>query len=261
MVEPYPSFADVHTFLLFVGYPRSGHSLVGALLNAHPQAIVAHELDAVARINAQVERDQLFRDIVDRDTEFKDAGSQWMGYSYEVTPTLPEQQNKLTHIGDKRGGTTSKHLSESWQALEAITNWGLQLKILHVVRNPYDCISTAIKKREAKQRRVFQSHDVIRKMDHFIEKSTVIDQLIKSEKYDIYTLKLEELIADTEKELNKLLHFVELPITDEYLANCKRLVWSTPRQPRFASPHWSAAHKTYLQQKMSAFSFFQDYSF
>lgn len=261
MVEHYPTFADVHTFLLFVGYPRSGHSLVGALLNAHPQAIVAHELDAVERINAQVERDQLFKDIVDRDAEFKEAGSQWMGYSYKVAATQPRQQNQLTHIGDKRGGTTSKHLSKSWQALETITNWGIQLKILHVVRNPYDCISTAIKKREAKQRRVFQPDDVIRKMGHFIEKATVIDQLIKSEKYDIYTLKLEDLIANTEKELNELLHFVELPINDDYLANCRQLVWDTPSQPRFVSPHWSAAHKTYLQQQMNAFSFFQDYSF
>jgi hypothetical protein len=34
-------FADVHAFCLFVGYSRSGHSLVGALLDAHPGITIA----------------------------------------------------------------------------------------------------------------------------------------------------------------------------------------------------------------------------
>jgi hypothetical protein len=261
MLQHYPSFSDINTFLLFVGYPRSGHSLVGALLNAHPQAIVSHELDAVARIKDHVDRDQLFKDIVDKEAAFKSTGSKWSGYSYQVASTSLEQEYALTHIGDKRGGTTSKHLLESWTSLDAVLGWGLKLKILHVVRNPYDCVSTAIRKREAKQGRVFQSRDVIRKIDHFIEKADVISQLINSEKYDIYTLKLEELIVDTETELNQLLHFVELPINDQYLANCQQLVWDTPSQPRFQSPHWSTEHKTYLKEKMAAYPFLQDYTF
>ena len=40
-------FAAVRTFLLFVGHPRSGHSLVGSLLDAHPDVVVSHELDAL----------------------------------------------------------------------------------------------------------------------------------------------------------------------------------------------------------------------
>ena len=43
-------FAAVERFLLFVGYPRSGHSIVGALLNAHRDAVVSHELDAAPLI-------------------------------------------------------------------------------------------------------------------------------------------------------------------------------------------------------------------
>jgi hypothetical protein len=39
-------FAAVEAFLLFVGYPRRGHSIVGACLNANRDAVVSHELDA-----------------------------------------------------------------------------------------------------------------------------------------------------------------------------------------------------------------------
>ena len=37
----------VQIFLLFIGYERSGHSLVSALLDAHPNMVIADELHAL----------------------------------------------------------------------------------------------------------------------------------------------------------------------------------------------------------------------
>ena len=34
---------DVDTMLMFIGYPRSGHTLIGSLLDAHPNMVVANE--------------------------------------------------------------------------------------------------------------------------------------------------------------------------------------------------------------------------
>jgi hypothetical protein len=39
-----PDFSNVRTFILFVGYPRSGHSLIGSIMDAHPNVIIAHEV-------------------------------------------------------------------------------------------------------------------------------------------------------------------------------------------------------------------------
>ena len=36
-------YDDLQAFCLFMGYTRSGHSLVGACLDAHPEAAIAHE--------------------------------------------------------------------------------------------------------------------------------------------------------------------------------------------------------------------------
>lgn len=41
--ELFQLYDGVETFVMFIGYPRSSHSLVGALLDAHPQIIVTHE--------------------------------------------------------------------------------------------------------------------------------------------------------------------------------------------------------------------------
>ena len=41
-------FNNVKTFVMFIGYPRSGHSLIGSLLDAHPEIVIPHEYDIVA---------------------------------------------------------------------------------------------------------------------------------------------------------------------------------------------------------------------
>ena len=45
-------FETIQLYCMFVGYPRSGHSLVGTLLDAHPDIVIAHELDALRHIRA-----------------------------------------------------------------------------------------------------------------------------------------------------------------------------------------------------------------
>jgi hypothetical protein len=54
------SFDDVGTYCMFIGCPRSGHTLIGAILDAHPNVVIAHELDALKYIRYGFGRLQLF---------------------------------------------------------------------------------------------------------------------------------------------------------------------------------------------------------
>ena len=42
-------YAGVETFVMFIGYPRSSHSLVGAILDAHPEIVIPHEFNLMAK--------------------------------------------------------------------------------------------------------------------------------------------------------------------------------------------------------------------
>ena len=44
-------YGGVQTFVLFVGHARSGHSLIGAMLDAHPEIIIPHEFNLIAKWN------------------------------------------------------------------------------------------------------------------------------------------------------------------------------------------------------------------
>src|SRR5919108_3530136 len=52
-------FRDVQVYCLFVGHGRSGHSIVGSLIDAHPEAVVSDELDAARYIARGFLRDQV----------------------------------------------------------------------------------------------------------------------------------------------------------------------------------------------------------
>ena len=55
-----PQTKGVESYCTFIGHSRSGHSLIAALLDAHPEIVVAHELRAVRYIQCGFGRDALY---------------------------------------------------------------------------------------------------------------------------------------------------------------------------------------------------------
>ena len=45
----FKAYDEVETFVMFIGYPRSSHSLVGAILDAHPEIIIPHEFNLLEK--------------------------------------------------------------------------------------------------------------------------------------------------------------------------------------------------------------------
>src|SRR5499426_2498533 len=77
-------FREVEAYCMFIGYPRSGHTLIGSLLDAHPDMVIAQELDALRYIYAGFRRNQLYSLLLDNSFHFTTAGRKWSGYSYTV---------------------------------------------------------------------------------------------------------------------------------------------------------------------------------
>ena len=104
----------VKNFVLFMGYPRSGHSIVAALLDAHPHIVISHELNVMltwktSRIEkVKYSKYDMFKEIL-KNTEktLKGHGFRSMNrtnkyYTLEV-PGLYQGQykNYIQVIGDK----------------------------------------------------------------------------------------------------------------------------------------------------------------
>src|SRR6476659_2173203 len=112
--------ASVEAFCIFIGYPRSCHSLLGSLLDAHPEMVIAHELDVLTFVAAGWPRRALYSRILNHDATFTESGRQWFGYDYRVPGQWQGRVSKLRVIGDKKGGKTTERLGARPDLLERL---------------------------------------------------------------------------------------------------------------------------------------------
>jgi hypothetical protein len=220
-------FRRVDTYCMFLGYPRSGHSLVGSLLDAHPHAIIAHELHALRYVRYRFSRDQLFWLLLENSREFTQRGRVWTGYSYRVPGQWQGDFSELRVIGDKRGGTSVRELRRRpWLLQELRERVGLPLRFIHVVRNPYDNIAT-----------IHTSNAQGRPLEfafrHYLGMARAVFELKRHlAKDELFDLRHEDLISDPVSRLEALCRFLGLDPERGYLRACANIVFGAPRRTR-----------------------------
>ena len=254
-------FSDLHTYCMFIGYQRSGHSLIGALLDAHPDMIIAHELNALEFLKKGYSRKQVFHLLLQQSKAFYQAGNEWMGYSYRVKGQWQGRYRALKVIGDKRGGTSSKILKENPELLEEIQSFCDKLRLLHVIRNPYDNITTMIKRREAKRNMIFSNKDLLRKIDHHFYKTEEIARLKTKNPTNILDIYVEEFIDNPKFELARICKFLGVDIDQDYINDCASIVFKQSRKSRHKIELWTPENIELVQRRINEFDFLERYSF
>jgi hypothetical protein len=248
------SFSDIMAFSFFIGYPRSGHSLVGSLLDAHHNVIIAHELDAVRYIRLGFSREQLFHLILNNSKQFTGSGRKWMGYSYFVPNQWHGRFDKLKIIGDKKGGESSRYLYKDPQLLTRIRNTvKVPLKVFHVVRNPFDSITTMFKR--GNQPTLEDAFT-----DYF-QRASAVQQTQKVLRHDeLLSIRHEELIAQPRQSIEAMCHFLGIDAPDDFVKDCCSIVFTSPQKSR-SSVSWPHALIQKVYAEMSHYDFFYGYQF
>jgi hypothetical protein len=246
-------FKDVETYCMFIGHPRSGHSLHGALLNAHPEMVISHELDALLFVKNGVNRNQLYSLILKRDRWFGQKGRQWGDFKYEVPNQFVGRFQKLKVIGDKKGGRSSFHLGTQPELLDKLRRIaGVPVKIFHVVRNPYDNISTMARHNGRPLADNIKAYFRIASTD-----SGVIERTNPS---DILTVRHEDFIANSAEYLKRYLKFLGLTADENYFTDSDTIVAKSPSKSRLKAP-WDDRLKADVQSRLEKFPFLRGYTF
>jgi hypothetical protein len=239
---------------MFVGYPRSGHSLVGALLDAHPHMIIAHEADVLKYLRAGFGRRQIYSLLLERSREFAQSGSVWSGYSYKVPNQWNGRFEKLRIIGDKKGGSSTRRLTSHPELLDRLRNTlKMRLKLIHVVRNPYDNISTICRRS--------RDHDLSASIEFYFsqcETNARIKRQVDSN--DFIDVRLESVIEDPRRCVTELCRFLGVEAARDYVEACSSIVFSSPHQSR-RDVEWSDALKDRVRAQIDRFPFLHGYRY
>jgi len=244
---------DIRTFCLFVGYPRSGHSLVGSLLDAHPNTIIANELDVLRFVSAGFSRDQIFYLLLRNSELYSRKGRTQTGYKYDVPNQWQGRTNQLLVLGDKKGGMTTQRLSQNPLLLEEIrTLLKVPIKFIHVVRNPFDNITTMA---------IRTNSTILKETIHYFElclKNTLMLEIAGPQ--NVLTIRHEDLIVTPETTLAKMVSFLDIETEEEYFKDCAGIIYRAPHKSREKHP-WDAKEKNLVLKHCAKFPFLADYTF
>ena len=249
-------FKDIERYCMFIGYPRSGHSLIGALLDAHPNMIIAHELHTLKHIYSGFSKRQIYYLLLKNSRTFAKAGREWSGYSYKVPNQWQGVFKKLQVIGDNKGEGSLLRLRSNPRLLQRLqSNIGIKIKFIHIIRNPYDNISTISKK--SGRRKL----DIKESVDHYFSLCETVASIKKRiEGDDLFELRHETFIDDPKTYLKKLCHILGVDASNDYLNDCASIVFRSPHKSRHDT-EWSCELIDRVKLKIDKFPFLQGYSY
>jgi hypothetical protein len=252
-------FSDIEFFCLFIGYPYSGHTIIGSLLDAHPEVVISIEADVLGLIEKGFSRKLIYSAILRNNQKFNTKlKTSWLGYSYKVPGLSQGTSDTLRIIGDKKGAKTTNHLIGNISLLGQLEQVsGKPIKMIHIVRNPFDNIASMLLR--AKEKKKNCNEDFFKnRIDYFFSNADMNNSIINKYPANVITIYHEEFIADPSETLYKLLSFLGLAPTKDYLKNCASIVRNSPHQTRDLVK-WPEGFKELTIELMKRYSFFQRY--
>jgi hypothetical protein len=225
-----PVLGSLERFVVFVGHPRSGHSVVGTLINAHRHAAVSHNLDALALLRNGARPHELFERILERDRSFAAEGRRMGRYSYDVPGQWLGHHGEIRVLGDKRAGATSRHLADQPTLLRDLpAHVNLPVVVIHHVRNPWDNIASIWQWKHTRHGR-----ELPEVAEAYFGRSEAATRGFAEAGSEVLLLRTfhEDLIRDPRSQMRRVLAGLGLPTDDGFFDACQRFVHREPRRTR-----------------------------
>lgn len=240
---------------MFVGYPRSGHTLVGSLVDAHPNAVIAHELDVIAFLAAGFGRLQLYDLILRNNRAFTEMGHRWAGYDYAVDGQWQGRHDEMLVLGDKKGGRSTLRRQETPALLDRLrATVGVPVRLIHVVRNPYDNIASSHARKGGRGK-------VTPRIERYFQLCDGVSEIKRrTDPQDILDVRLEQLTAAPVATLRVVMDFLGLEPTEEYLTATAAKVFTSPKRSRH-SIDWSERDRTRIARGIETYEHLAGYTF
>ena len=277
----------VEKFVFFIGYPRSGHSIIGSMMDAHPDMIIAHEFMVFEKWPQQAAKltnkaflfNALYKDSYDDvTTGWRSSKEDKKGYTLQMKATWQGQFSRLRVIGDKSGGKVSYLYHESPETVQKsyrqlVETVQIPVHTIHVVRNPYDMIATQVlytaayeQSPNAPARKIAASED--RKYDNPEMLMSMSKEQFKraegsknmTEACNLTVLEIydEDFIQDPKSTMKIICEFLDLECTEEYLQLCYDKTYRSMSRTR-NWVKWTPEALKYVSNQIKDYPFFHRY--
>jgi hypothetical protein len=251
-------FKDVRTYCLFVGHNKSGTSMVGSLLDAHPEVILSDEADALDYVRAGFSREQIFHILLRQSRREARKGRvtarRLQPYSYLVPGQWQGRYRSLRVIGDSTAGSSTRRLAVEPGLLDRLqTVMGeAEVKVIQIIRNPYDPISAMM----VRGGRSFEN--AIETYFSYCETLAGLRERLDSSR--LFPVRYEDFVRKGEEKLAAICNFLGVAAEPDYIRACTGILHVAPATHR-QLVDWDAGHIARVAGEIKRFDFLDGYNF
>ena len=247
-------------FTFFVGAGRSGTTIVGALLDAHPSVILARDYCLFTKWpqNADYHCNRTLLYGALHAQQIRQAIDLAKTHYHIPTGFMGKYEDHVTVIGEKEAGTATAwyHANATiWKAIlyELKHTVDIPVKLVQVVRNPYDQAATMYRNKarnptpEITLKNLFNNMQAVYEMKNNLQ-------------LDIHEVHLPNLVNNPQEELQKLCNYFELECSPSYIKVCMSKLYKQVHRTR-AGIRWTPALKKIVENATRTFPWYRDYTF
>jgi hypothetical protein len=251
------ALADLRTYCMFIGHARGGGSLLGALLDAHPSAIIADEIDVIEMMRGGASRDRILTRLIRASIVQTGWRRTPPGRGRHLPNHVPGQWqgrfDRLEVIGSSRAGLTTRAVAadpgllDRWRTMLG----PIDLRFVHVARNPYDAISAMI----LRSGRPFD--DAIRQ--YFTNCAAVARVRARLDAGSVALVRYEQLLQDPGQHLERIIEHLGLDRPPGYREAAVAAVKAPTIDRERIS--WTADHIAAVAEEIDRFPFLAGYRY
>ena len=272
----------IKTFVFFVGHGSSGHSIVGSLLDSHPHMVISHEFALFQKLSTgslAPTKSAIFNALWNYDRR----NSQWFevnsvkGYTLMVDGLYEGKYvDHIDVIGDKRGDLTTRlfidHPSNWLKVYRILLSLNVTLKVIHVIRNPYDNIASTVflsdkakystfkNIKRSNETYTFNSNYTAKLIEKYFQNHQTIVSVKEKYNLDIIEVHGRDLISDPKGTLLRICDQLGVTCSDKYLEVCSNKIFKTESRTRHLLK-WTEEQLELIEQNIEKYSCLKGYTF
>jgi len=213
--------------LIFIGSPRTGSTVLGQILNNHPECLISNESRLIQHtiieeqdFNKELRRsikiayqNYLFGvyELLSNSNMRVRFQSKWKEFDKVSKPYSLQKKKHVKVVGDKKAGGAAKSYIFDKERMIKLAESHTELCFLNLVRNPID---TALSYMRSHPHEVKNYEEAL---SEIIRLQSATDELFGKIPNTTLRVYYEELLVDPKKELYKIFDWLNVDKSDELL--------------------------------------------
>ncbi len=270
----------VEKFVFFIGWSRSGSSIVGSLIDAHPNMVIANDFGIfrqLARNYTKVTKYAIVNALYSKSIDsIGGRAKKNKGYTLGIDGYWQGNFTILKVIGDKRAeddaltlynGSPEK-FTKLYKHLSADV-LHIPIRVMQVIRNPYDMIATRVLYNNFKNQwktnaRVFTGNNTPKVQDADVSKvlrgAQTIQRIRKHLNFTVLEIHTEEFIHQPRQTMERICKFLDVECYEEYVVKCTEKAFEKSSITR-SLVVWTSDQLEMVEDMIKDHPFFQRYNF